>query len=741
MIRNLSIYKNINNITLKPIYFINIKRNFSTTKTTNQKEIQPHQPQKFNIKNKWFDISSRSAFLLLHQCFKSMFEKTLTKEEIDKVFKNEKIKYQAVFSQVPSKKVFDYDYSLSNLMVASMLLKDKDLGKKLIETFELRKSEIPYSSMIERLEISNKGHLNLRVTDEYLKTILKLWIDSYSDSDSYDKDNERSKYLIENLKFQDDKDLNETERENKLLPIKNKKVLVDFASPNMSKELHVGHLRSIALGESICRILEYMGHDVERISHAGDFGTPLGIVLAHSLETKADYLKHIQDPTCKSNEPIIPTPKELSQLYTTSKNRTKTDEEFSKRTLWTAAQFQKGPPIYDDVDGKQIGGSDPIVYNAWLALCEASRIGFNKVFKMLDINVNERGESFYRDMLPGVIDELTRLGFVDISEDGRKCIFLDKTKDKESQVPVVIQKSDGAYLYATTDIAAIKHRVENGRQWVIVITDDSQSGHFQQVFKIAQDAKWLDRNETRVDHLSFGVVRGANGQKLSSRDGTPIALVDLLHESIERSKQATSLSKSFTRSEKLDITQNANNVEINRLLDTFENNNDNNYNDILNDEKHFQKIGMGALKYYDLTHRNNPYVFSYDSILSFKGNTSIYILYCYTRISTLLRRIDFNNLNLNPNLTEFKEFTEKERNLIFIMSRFSDVMKNTEQSLKPGVICDFLWDLSNSFHQFYEAEKIIGSERQDQKLFICLATQRILSTGLHLLGVETVEKL
>ncbi|EAL63548.1 arginyl-tRNA synthetase [Dictyostelium discoideum AX4] len=738
MIRNLSICKNFsssnNIISIKPIYLLNIKRNFSTTQQQQlKKEIKSNQIEDFNVKNKWFDINSRSAFLLLNQCFKSIFEKALTKEEIEKVFKNEKIKYQASLSTVPSKKVFDHDYSLSNLVVASMLLKDNNLGQKLIDAFESNKSEIPYSSMIEKLELSNKGHLNLRVSDEYLTTILKLWINPNED---------KSKFLIDNLKFQDDVNLNEMEKENKLLPIRSKKVLVDFASPNMSKELHVGHLRSIALGESICRILEYMGHDVERISHAGDFGTPLGIVLAHSLETNADYLKHIQDPTCKDNEPIIPTPKELSELYTTSKKRTKSDEQFSKRTLWTAAEFQKGPPIYDKVSGEQIGGSDPIVYDAWLSLCEASRIGFNKVFQMLDINVNERGESFYRDMLPGVIEDLTKMGFVDISDDGRKCIFLDKTKCKDSQVPVVVQKSDGAYLYATTDIAAIKHRVENGKEWVIVITDDSQSDHFQQVFKIAEDANWLNRKQTRVDHLSFGVVRGPNGQKLSSRDGNPIALIDLLQESIERSKQATSLSKSFTRSEKLDITQNANNVEINRMLDTFENNNnDDNNNETTIDEKHFLKIGMGALKYYDLAHRNNPYVFSYDSILSFKGNTSIYILYCYTRISTLLRRANFDGLNLNPNLIEFKEFTEKERNLVFIMSRFSDVMKGTEQSLKPGFICDYLWDLANSFHQFYETEKIIGNERQDQRLFICLAVQRILSTGLHLLGVETVEKL
>ncbi|EGC37324.1 hypothetical protein DICPUDRAFT_150090 [Dictyostelium purpureum] len=674
----------------------------------------------FNRDKKWFDLYNRSPYLLLHSCFKGIFDKALTQEEKEMVFNNKKIKFQPQFSQVPSKKIVsDFDYAINNLVVASMLLNKKDknndyISKKIIDTFESKKKEFEFSEMIEKIEIGSKGYLNLRVSEEYLLDILNLWIKGHEG-----KGAEADKFKIKNLIYNEN---NKTDDNNKMLPLRSKKVLVDFASPNMSKELHVGHLRSIALGESVCRILEYMGHDVERISHAGDFGTPMGIVIAHSLETKQPFLRHIWDKEYKG-EIIIPTPKELSDIYSESKARTKTDPEFNKRTLASAAELQKGPPTPDG------GGSDPDIYNAWIALCDASRIGFNQVFDMMNINVNERGESFYREMLPKVIDELTEKGFVKLSE-GRKCIFLFG----EDKTPVIVQKSDGAYLYATTDLAAIKHRVENDKQWIVYITDDSQSDHFEQIFKIAENAKWLDLEKTRVDHLSFGVVRGSNGSKLSSRDGSPVALIDLLHESIERAKQATSISKSFTRAEKIDSDQNARDITVPRYLDS-----DETLDDVTDD--HFQKIGLGALKYFDLTHRNNSYIFSYDNMLSFKGNTSIYILYCYTRISTLFKRANFNIDQINLNEIDFTNLTEKERNLIFLFSRFSDVLKSTEQNLRPGLICDYLWEIANSFHQLYESEKFIGSERQNQKLLICYATQRILSTGLNLLGVETVEKL
>ncbi|KYQ91087.1 arginyl-tRNA synthetase [Tieghemostelium lacteum] len=651
---------------------------------------------------RWFDVTSRSAYGMLNQCFDKLIEKSLPEQQNNVI----KDKFKPTFS-VASNAKFKFDYSLNNLVVASRLLgqsKPNEITLKLIETFNREKSKdkvqsdkedsIPFLDLIEKIEGNEKGTLNIHLSDDYLKDALLLWTKQ-----------------IQSHRFQ-----------NTDSTAVSKDILVDFASPNMSKELHVGHLRSIALGESICRILEYLGHNVERVSHVGDFGTPMGMVIAHAMDVKAPFLE---------DSSITPTPKELSILYSESKAKTKVDPVFAKRTLLTAAELQKGPPSLN-------GGSDPAIYHAWQRLCEVSRIGFNEIFNLMKVQAEERGESYYRTMLAPVIETLEAKGLV-VDDQGAKCVFLPNLQKE----PIIIRKSDGGYLYATTDLAAIKSRVESGKDWVIVITDDTQKQHFQAVWQIAQKAGWLPTDGSiRVDHLSFGVVKGENGLKLSSRDGTPTPLLDLIKESIERSKLATITSRSLTRSEKIDSSQNSfHSVESERLQEKFE--------IPLQDPDHYRKIGVGALKYYDLIHRNNPYIFSYDNILSFKGNTSIYILYSYTRISTILERsqIALNELLSKQttlditNNQSIHEFTEKERKIVFLISRFSDTLKNAENQLKPGIVCDYLYDLADSFHAFYETDRVIGSERETQRLLICLAIKRILSTGLHLLGVETVERI
>eukprot|EP01132_Coremiostelium_polycephalum_P008288 gene8288-10184_t len=638
---------------------------------------------------------------------------SLGKESMELLAKSN---YQPIFSVRTGKFKEVFDYSLNNAIVASRILSKptKEIVQQLEATFKQLKHQLPHNEVIEKLEGNDKGYLNFKLSDQYLSDTLLLW------STSTNQNNETkstSPYLmgLEDLK------------EHNYIPQKN--VLVDFASPNMSKELHVGHIRSIVLGESVCRILEYMGHKVERVSHAGDFGTPMGMVIGHALETKQPFLRHIWDKTeeGRSGPKIIPTPRELSQIYSASKQRTKVDPEFEKKTSAIAAELQKGPP-----DG-QGGGSDPDIYQAWLDICDASRIGFNEIFDLMQINAEERGESYYRTMLPGVIQELTDKGLVTLSE-GAQCIFLPGSKD-----PVIIRKSDGGYLYATTDLAAIHHRVSVvGKDWIVYITDSSQSSHFENIFEIAKKAGWLDTNKTRVDHLGFGLVRDKSGSKLSSREGTSLSMIDLLKEAIVRSEQATRVSKTMNRSEILDHDHTAHKVEEpERIGDRFDST-----GDLTTNYDHFRKVGMGALKYFDLSQRNSSYIFSYENMLSFKGNTSIYILYCYTRISALLQRASFNidNINLNS-IGDIKDYSEKERKLLFLITRFPDTIRSAENTLKPGIICDYLWDIADTFHQFYESERVIGSDRELQKLLICYATTRVLSTGLYLLGVETVERL
>ncbi|GAM17948.1 hypothetical protein SAMD00019534_011230 [Acytostelium subglobosum LB1] len=600
------------------------------------------------------------------------------------------------------------DYSISNTFQLSRMLKQDnnkvvaDLAAMLRKDVAESKAQGRLHMLSERVE-TEKGFVNITLSHQYLEACLRLWC-------SDDSATTKQPFALEDI------------------PTVVKDVLVDFASPNMSKELHVGHLRSIALGESVCRILEYRGHNVERISHAGDFGTPMGMVILHALEQRAPFLQHIWDKQCPHKTmQSLPTPKELSALYTGAKNRTKKDAEFLKQTQLTAAELQKGPPTPEG------GGSNPDIYQAWLDICEASRAGFNEIYKLLNVKVNERGESYYREWLEDVIGELDKKGLVTIS-DGAHCIFLPGQK-----VPVIIKKSDGAYLYATTDLAAIKRRLlVDPKQWIIVITDDSQKGHFQQVFEIARMAGWLtdqQQQQQRVDHLAFGLVRGENGHKLSSRDGDTLALSELLDEAVERAKQATITSRSLTRAEKLDTGHTAQQVEGGeRVEDRFEQEQSNSLD-------HYRRIGLGAIKYFDLSQRTNTYVFSFDKMLSFKGNTSIYVLYCYTRISTLMKRCQFDITTVDINSVEFGEFTEKERKIVLMISKFPDTIRTLESTLKPGVLCDYLWDISDCFHHFYESDRIIGSDRMVQRLLICHAIQRVIKTGFQLLGIDTVDRL
>ncbi|EGG21946.1 arginyl-tRNA synthetase [Cavenderia fasciculata] len=689
--------------------------------------------QPFSLKKQWFDVDSLSTYSILRSQISPLTNSILSESTTTTTTTTKSSTpttttstYQPMFNSINATKI-PGDYSISNVFHLSRAINSKPetvIGQltTLINDQQTKRDK----RLIEKVEVINK-HLNLTLSQQYLEECVRLWCLGESSNSS-----NSSKQVTLDFIATD--------------PIPpRKRVLVDFASPNMSKELHVGHLRSIALGESVCRILEYRGHEVERISHVGDFGTPMGMVISHALDEKAPFLSHIWGRAGVESDdspampvykemPYIPTPKEMSEYYAAAKQRTKTDKQFEVRAQLTAAELQKGPPNFDNNGNNS--GSHPDIYQAWQSICQASREGFNQIFKLMNVNVNERGESYYRTML----------------ENGAQCIFLNGNK-----VPVIIKKRDGAYLYATTDLAAIKSRIESGKEWIVVITDDSQNKHFEDIFSIARLAGWLkeeekhDGDNVRVDHLSFGVVRSENGSKLSSRDGNPLALSELVEESVKRAKQASITSKSLSRAETIDPTHTAYRVEEPaRVSDTFENNDQDNQDDENVDimkNQHYLKVGISAIKYYDLVQRSNSYRFSYDNILSFKGNTSIYLNYSLTRIATIMRRaktergFDIEEAELNIASFQFQEFTENERRLVVMISKFADTLKSAEGQLRPAIICDYLWDVADTFHRFYETDTVLGSDRQHQRLLICNTVKKILETGFYLLGVEPVERL
>jgi len=281
---------------------------------------------------------------------------------------------------------------------------------------------------------------------------------------------------------------------------KKERVLVEFSSPNVAKELHVGHIRSTIIGDSLARLFEFLGHDVLRLNHIGDWGTQFGMLIAYMQETG-------KKPTDLES---------LMEWYRAAKVRFDADPEFKKRAQKEVVRLQAG---------------EPAILALWKEICDVSRKGFQEIYDLLGVRITERGESFYNPYLPQIVEELTQKGLIQISE-GAKCLFLDGF-----QIPLMVQKTDGGYNYDTTDLAAIRYRIfVDKADRIIVITDNGQAPHFHMIFAAAEKAGWLDSTKTRVDHVGFGLVLGPDGKKFKTRSGTTEKLIDLLLEAVTRAR-------------------------------------------------------------------------------------------------------------------------------------------------------------------------------------------------------------
>lgn len=334
-----------------------------------------------------------------------------------------------------------------------------------------------------------------------------------------------------------------------------KRVIVDFSSPNIAKEMHVGHLRSTIIGDSISRFLEFLGHDVLRLNHVGDWGTQFGMLIAHLQDRFPNYL-NVSPPIC-----------DLQAFYKESKTRFDSDELFKKRAYACVVKLQSG-----DNDSLQ----------AWKLICDVSRNEFQKVYDRLDVKLIERGESFYQKGMEEIVKELADAGFLE-EDEGRKIMW---GENKEG-IPLTVVKSDGGFTYDTSDMAAIKQRLhEEKAQWVIYVTDAGQATHFQTIFSCARRAKILDPNSHRVDHVGFGVVLGEDGKKFKTRSGDTVKLTELLDEGLKRS-----LDKLIGK-------------ERDKVLSPEE----------LKAAQ--ESVAYGCIKYADLSHnRNNEYIFSFDKVM------------------------------------------------------------------------------------------------------------------------------
>ncbi|MBD2423985.1 arginine--tRNA ligase [Cyanobium sp. FACHB-13342] len=468
-------------------------------------------------------------------------------------------------------------------------------------------------------------------------------------------------------------------------------VIVDFSSPNIAKEMHVGHLRSTIIGDSLARVLEFRGHSVLRLNHVGDWGTQFGMLITHLKQVAPEAL-------------ITADAVDLGDLvafYRQAKQRFDDDEAFQTTSREEVVKLQ---------------GGDPISRRAWGLLCDQSRREFQTIYDRLDIRLSERGESFYNPYLEAVVADLDAAGLL-VTDDGARCVFLEGVSGKDGKpLPVIVQKSDGGFNYATTDLAAIRYRFApapggDGARRVIYVTDAGQANHFAGVFQVARRAGWIPPHGS-VEHVPFGLVQGEDGKKLKTRAGDTVRLRDLLDEAVERAE-----------------------ADLRRRLAEEERS---------EDEAFIQHVattvGLAAVKYADLSqNRTTNYQFSFDRMLALQGNTAPYLLYAVVRIAGIARK----GGALAAAAAEL-HFTEpQEWALVRELLKLDGVIAEVEEELLPNRLCTYLFELSQVFNRFYDQVPVLKAEEpaRASRLALCRLTADTLKLGLGLLGIPTLERM
>jgi len=483
---------------------------------------------------------------------------------------------------------------------------------------------------------------------------------------------------------------------------KPQKIVVDFSSPNIAKEMHVGHLRSTIIGDTLSNMLEFGGHEVVRLNHVGDWGTQFGMLVEHLRD---EYPAALSIETSQDVELG-----NLVELYKAAKKRFDVDEDFKTRAR-------------EGVVKLQAGNEEELA--AWQALCAASRVEYQKIYDVLSIKgLEERGESFYNPFLNDVVKNLEEQGLA-VQSEGATAVFLDGYENKDgSPLPMLIRKSDGGFNYATTDLAAIRQRVEMAAEddgekadRVLYVTDSGQSHHFEMVFKAAKLAGYVPETSS-LEHVPFGLVQGEDGKKFATRSGDTVKLKDLLDESVRIAGD--------------DLRSRPENEDV----------------DDETIERVARIVGVGAVKYADLSmNRESNYKFSYDRMLSLNGNTAPYMLYAYARICGIIRKSSQQETTEKiewPEASDIIITHDAELELIRNLVRLPDVLNEVERELYTNRMCDYLFETSQKFSKFYENCSVNNAESPEIKasrMTICTATAGTIRLLLTLLGIEIVERL
>lgn len=540
------------------------------------------------------------------------------------------------------------DYQANGIMAAAkkLGLNPREFAQKVLDNLQL-------SDIAEKLEIAGPGFINIFLNPTWLTTEISAALSH------------------KNLGIQ---------------ATNKQTVVIDYSSPNVAKEMHVGHLRSTIIGDAVARTLEFLGHNVIRANHVGDWGTQFGMLIA--------YLEKMQHEHASEMEL-----QDLEAFYREAKKHYDEDEIFAEKARNYVVKLQSG---------------DEYCRTMWKRLVDITMQQNQHNYNRLNVTLTEKdvmGESLYNPMLPSIVEDLKKQGLA-VENDGALVVYLDEFKNKDGDpMGVIVQKKDGGFLYTTTDIAAAKYRYETLKaNRALVFSDTRQSQHMQQAWLITRKAGYVP-DSFSLEHKNFGMMLGKDGKPFKTRTGGTIKLADLLDEAIERAT----------------VLINEKNTNLS------------------NDEKEavIEAVGIGAVKYADLSkNRTTDYVFDWDNMLSFEGNTAPYMQYAYTRIRSIFNKTDINSTALLAASLTIKD--DKERTLAIKLLQFEEAVQTVGKEGTPHVLCAYLYELAGIFSSFYEHCPILNAEDESIKLSrlkLALLTEKTLKQGLTLLGIKTVEKM
>ncbi|KAL0989656.1 arginine--tRNA ligase [Haemophilus influenzae] len=540
------------------------------------------------------------------------------------------------------------DYQSNGIMAAAkkLGLNPREFAQKVLDNAQL-------SDIAEKLEIAGPGFINIFLNPTWLTTEISAALSH------------------KNLGIQ---------------ATNKQTVVIDYSSPNVAKEMHVGHLRSTIIGDAVARTLEFLGHNVIRANHVGDWGTQFGMLIA--------YLEKMQNEHASEMEL-----QDLEAFYREAKKHYDEDEIFAEKARNYVVKLQ---------------GGDEYCRTMWKRLVDITMQQNQYNYARLNVTLTEKdvmGESLYNPMLPSIVKDLKKQGLA-VEDDGALVVYLDEFKNKEGDpMGVIVQKKDGGFLYTTTDIAAAKYRYETLKaNRALVFSDTRQSQHMQQAWLITRKAGYVP-DSFSLEHKNFGMMLGKDGKPFKTRTGGTVKLADLLDEAIERAT----------------VLINEKNTNLS------------------NDEKEavIKAVGIGAVKYADLSkNRTTDYVFDWDNMLSFEGNTAPYMQYAYTRIRSIFNKTDINSTALLAAPLTIKD--DKERTLAIKLLQFEEAVQTVGKEGTPHVLCAYLYELAGIFSSFYEHCPILNAEDESIKLSrlkLALLTEKTLKQGLTLLGIKTVEKM